>query len=103
MVTAPAHDPKVVARGDVQEEAIESEGPVLENRLTYRKRHMRAVVCRLDGKGEGRREGTRNGKGHGPAATTSSCHRLLPNRVCGGEEGLSWVPLGHTEPISGAH
>lgn len=99
---AQARGPKVVAGGDVQEEAVESEGAALENRLTYRKRCVRAIVCDLDGKGEGGREGMRNGKGHGPVATTSSCHRSLLESV-GKREGLSWAHLGHTEPISTAH
>lgn len=65
----------------MQEEAVESEGLVLENRLTYKKRHVRAVVCCLDGKGEGGREETRSGKGHIPAATTLSRHHPLPESV----------------------
>lgn len=65
----------------MQEEAVESEGPILENGLTYKKRHVLAVVCGLDGKGEGGREGTRSGKGHAPAATTSNCHHPLPESV----------------------
>lgn len=63
----------------MQEEVVESEGPVLENSLTYKMRHE--VVYGLDGKGEGGREGTRNGKGYGSAATTSSRHRPLPECV----------------------
>lgn len=51
--TSRARGPKVAAGGDLQEEAVESEGPALENRLTYRKRCVRAIVCGLDGKGEG--------------------------------------------------
>lgn len=49
---AQARGPKVVAGGDVQEEAVESEGAALENRLTYRKRCVRAIVCDLMGKGK---------------------------------------------------
>lgn len=70
---AQARGPKVVAGGDVQEEAVESEGAALENRLTYRKRCVRAIVCDEEWKG-----------------TWTSCYHIklpsFPPRVCG-EEG----------------
>lgn len=44
--------PKVVAEGDSQEEVVESEGTVLENGLTYKRRHERGCAG-PDGRGEG--------------------------------------------------
>lgn len=91
----------------MQEEVVESEGTVLENRLTYKKRCVRVVCVAWIGEkvGEGgpggspdvcgRGGGDRRGKGHRLAATTPSCS--LP--VCGEEEGLRWEPTGHTEPV----
>lgn len=43
----------MVAGGDLQEEVVESEGTVLENRLTYKKRCVSVIVCGLHGRGEG--------------------------------------------------
>lgn len=53
LILAWTRGPKAVAGGNVQEEVVESEGSVLENRLTYKKRCVFVVVCGLDGKGEG--------------------------------------------------
>lgn len=53
--TSLAHGPKAVAGGDVQEEVVESEGPVPENSLTYKKRHV--CSCVWPGWERGRWEG----------------------------------------------
>lgn len=52
--TSPARGPKAVAGGDVQEEVVESEGPVLENSLTYKRDSRLCVAWMGKGKVEGR-------------------------------------------------
>lgn len=83
----------------MQEEVVESEDTALENRLTYKKRCVCAVVCGLGGKGEGGREGTRSGKGRGSAATTSSS----PPQVCGKRKGRDGHTRATLNPFLTAH
>lgn len=104
--------PKVVAAGDSQEEVVESEGTVLENGLTYKRRHeecgcawprwkrgrweMEAQVALQKNEGGGR--GAKAWKG----ARISSYHIKLPlppPLACEEKEGLRWAPVGPLEPF----
>lgn len=107
----PVCGPKVVAGGDLQEEVVESEGTVLENGLTYKRRRecgcawpgwkrgrweMEAQVALQMNVGEGRRAKAWKG------ARISSHHIKLPlppPLACGEEEGLRWAPVGPLEPF----
>lgn len=70
----------------MQEEVVESEDTVLENRLTYKKRCVLCVAWVGKGKVGGRGQGVERDVD----ATTSSS----PPQVCGTRKGRD----GHTQP-----